>query len=182
MRPNALACVCTRLHEKANHRGIAPQHCIVQSSMLIVLGPVRCHQLRAAGEQGSYLRNVAGLYRLGESRDVRTLDEGLQLGPTGKAVSARKHPLRVAEGELFSVRVAFEHVYFCHRIGRARAKLLQKFLGLFSQLLQAGLIGQMAGRSKLGAGNGHDDLLFVAARCPRIGLKEDSPYELSGSK
>src|ERR1700722_1228264 len=27
----------------------------------------------------------------------------------------------------------------------------------------------------MGMANGHDDLLFVTARCPRVGLKEDSP-------
>jgi hypothetical protein len=76
------------------------------------------------------------------------------------------------------VSFPLEAVHFGDGTGRTRAKFLQKFFGLFAQLFQVWLLSQTACGSWIGTRDGHDDLLFVTARCPRVGLKEDSPIEL----
>src|SRR5580704_6149688 len=58
------------------------------------------------------------------------------------------------------------------------SKFLQKFFGLFAQLLEAWVLRQTARGRWMGIRNGHDDLLFVTARCPRVGLKRRFAYRI----
>ncbi len=84
MRKHALARVRTSLHEEARHRRIAPKHSIMQAPVLIVLCPVRRHQLGAAGEQHSHLCKIAGLYSLGESRILAPSTNAFNFGQLAK--------------------------------------------------------------------------------------------------
>src|SRR5271157_3184449 len=70
-------------------------------------------------------------------------------------------------------------MYLCDCKGHTGAIVVQEIFGLFAKLLQTGMLRQAARRSDGRTGNGHDDLLLVTARCPRVGLKEDSPIDLS---
>jgi hypothetical protein len=79
-------------------------------------------------------------------RDRRAVDECFQLRPAVEAVRSREHELRVVEREGRGVGVAVVQGDLGHRVGVARAKRGQEFLGLVApELIEIGMRVQRAG-------------------------------------
>ena len=148
---DALAGVGAGLHEEADHGGVAAEDGVVKSAVLVVLGHVHTDELRAGLDRFAGGGEVAGVYRLGEPRDVGAIDESFKFGPTVEAVRAGELALGLAESEA--------------------GPTAHEFFGLFTELFEVRLPRQAARGDSL---SGHDNLL---SNCPMSAsrAKEDWP-------
>src|SRR5664279_5019274 len=67
--------------------------------MLAFAGHFHVDQFRTSVEQDAYPRRISGLNRLSEARDIHTVDERLEFGPTRVTIGARQHALGVVKRE-----------------------------------------------------------------------------------
>src|SRR6202167_133154 len=177
MREDPLTAVRTSLHEQAHHCQVAPNHGVMESAVLVVLGRVHGDQFRPACQHGSDLINVARLYRVDEARDRGPIDKSFELRPTGKAVSASDDSLRITQPEGGTGRVVLELTHFRDGGVYPRPVIPQQVFCLLAKLFQAWLLGQAAPGSERGTCSGHDDLLSITARCPRFRAKRRFAYK-----
>lgn len=80
--------------------------------MLVVAGPVHVHQFWTGRQHASHLRQVSGLYGIGEACDGCAIDKGLELRPTRESIGASQHELRIVESKVRRIGVALELTYF----------------------------------------------------------------------